>query len=182
MTTPTFLVRPVARLEAFDETTYSSSSAAARTFSRVAADTCPLPLSARETVAVETPASSATWLIPGTAHCLPAVSVFLFSAFGQSRPFWSGAPTASYPSGQRDLTVNQTAQPSEVRILYLPPRIERPRSLRKQPGAVSVSGCLARSLSPEVGRCCSRHGAPVYRSLPLRGMAPGGYVGRSDLP
>lgn len=28
---------------------------------------------------------------------------------------------ASCPSGQRDLTVNQTAQPSEVRILYLPP-------------------------------------------------------------
>ena len=65
MTTPTFLVRPVARLEAFEETTYSSSSAAACTRWRVASDTWPLPLSARETVAVETPASWATSLIPG---------------------------------------------------------------------------------------------------------------------
>src|SRR5438128_42809 len=65
MTTPTFFVRPVARLEAFEETTYSSSRAAACTRCRVASETWPLPLSARETVAVETPASWATSLIPG---------------------------------------------------------------------------------------------------------------------
>jgi hypothetical protein len=57
MTTPTFLVRPVARLDAFEDTTYSSSSAAACTRCRVASETCPLPLRARDTVAVETPAS-----------------------------------------------------------------------------------------------------------------------------
>src|SRR5665809_134468 len=84
MTTPTFFVRPVARLDAFDETTYSSSSAAASTFSRVAEETWPFPLNARETVAVDPPATAATSLIPGTAHLPPFVSVFLFSAFGQS--------------------------------------------------------------------------------------------------
>src|SRR5664279_3035243 len=65
MTTPTFLVRPVARPDALEDTTYSSSRAAARTRCLVASETWPLPLRARDTVAVDTPASWATSLIPG---------------------------------------------------------------------------------------------------------------------
>src|SRR5690606_26114690 len=58
--TPTFRVRPDARLDARDETTYPRLSAARFTRSRDADDTCPRPLNARDTVAVETPASFAT--------------------------------------------------------------------------------------------------------------------------
>src|SRR5690554_5641585 len=58
--TPMFLVRPDARLDARDETTYPSVSAAMRTRSLEAAETFPRPLSARDTVAVETPARRAT--------------------------------------------------------------------------------------------------------------------------
>src|SRR3978361_1234792 len=111
---------------------------------RVAGETWPLPLSARDTVAVDTPARRATASIPGMAsslagglhrscisqkvyrvghsrfrsralakYCCEAPSVMLLNVVG--------CALASYPSGQRDLTVNQTAEPSGVRIPHLPP-------------------------------------------------------------
>src|SRR3954454_14416016 len=58
-------VRTDARLEASDETTYARSEAAWTTRARVLSETGPLPLSARETVAVETPARRATSSMPG---------------------------------------------------------------------------------------------------------------------
>ena len=57
-------VRPDARLEAFDDTTYPRRVAASTTFAFEAGETWPRPLSARETVAVETPASFATSSMP----------------------------------------------------------------------------------------------------------------------
>src|SRR5215207_1293448 len=67
MTTPMFRVRPEARLEAFDDTTYPSRAAASSTFAFDTGETCPRPLSARETVAVDTPASFATSSMPAIA-------------------------------------------------------------------------------------------------------------------
>src|SRR5918993_4488538 len=58
--TPMLRVRPEARLDAEEETTYPRDFAADSTRARVAAETCPRPLRARETVAVETPAKRAT--------------------------------------------------------------------------------------------------------------------------
>src|SRR5699024_4108136 len=50
---------------------------------------------------------------------------------GSCLVFFSGAhralTAADCPSGQRELTVNQPALPSKVRILHLPRRTERPR-------------------------------------------------------
>src|SRR5690554_2730835 len=79
MTTPTLRVRPEAKLDALADTTYPSSRAAASTRARVAGDTEGLPDRARETVAVDTPARSATCWIrvmnpPGfSRYCLSAV-------------------------------------------------------------------------------------------------------------
>src|SRR5665648_169404 len=56
---PMVLVRPDARLAADGEATYPSSAAKARTRARVAAFTFGRPRSARDTVAVETPAPMA---------------------------------------------------------------------------------------------------------------------------
>src|SRR6218665_217295 len=53
-------VRPDARLDAREETTYPRADAASCTRRRADSETCPRPLSARDTVAVETPASRAT--------------------------------------------------------------------------------------------------------------------------
>src|SRR5689334_17938247 len=64
-TAPMLRVRPEARLDASEETTYPSSDAAWTTRARVRSETGPLPLRARETVAVETPARRATSSIPG---------------------------------------------------------------------------------------------------------------------
>ena len=64
MTTPMLRVRPDARLDAFEDTTYPSRAAASATFAFDAGETWPRPLSARETVAVETPASFATSSMP----------------------------------------------------------------------------------------------------------------------
>src|SRR6478609_6152702 len=58
--TPMLRVRPEARLEAEADTTYPRLLAASSTFAFAPAETCPRPLSARETVAVETPAARAT--------------------------------------------------------------------------------------------------------------------------
>src|SRR5690606_36558350 len=57
-------VRPDARLAADGDATYPSASAAARTRSRVEEVTLGSPRSARDTVAVETPAARATSSIP----------------------------------------------------------------------------------------------------------------------
>src|SRR6478736_2686635 len=58
--TPMLRVRPEARLDADAETTYPRLFAAASPFALAPAETWPRPLSARETVAVETPAARAT--------------------------------------------------------------------------------------------------------------------------
>src|SRR2546421_3939286 len=60
--TPTVWVRPLASREALGETTYPSSSAIATIRARVCSDTVGRPRSARETVAVDTPARWATSL------------------------------------------------------------------------------------------------------------------------
>src|SRR5665811_1939420 len=60
--TPTVLVLPVARPDAEDDATYPRSSAIAKIFSRVFGDTRGNPRMARDTVAVETPATVATSL------------------------------------------------------------------------------------------------------------------------
>ena len=71
MTTPMLRVRPDARLDAFDDTTYPRRAAASTTFAFDAGETCPRPLSARETVAVETPASFATSSMPAMCSSFP---------------------------------------------------------------------------------------------------------------
>ncbi len=59
-TTPTVPVRPLASRDACGEATYSNWAAAATTRIRVLSATLGSPRRARETVAVDTPASAAT--------------------------------------------------------------------------------------------------------------------------
>src|SRR5215218_8093395 len=66
-TTPTTIVLPVARLDAVGEATYCSSAAADSTRCRVLSLTIGSPRSARDTVAVDTPAACATSSILLTA-------------------------------------------------------------------------------------------------------------------
>src|SRR5690606_33500458 len=55
------------------------------------------------------------------------------------RPVGAGEGMAGCPSGQRELTVNQPAQPTWVRIPHLPPG-ERPARPRVVRGALSSAG------------------------------------------
>ena len=63
------------------------------------------------------------------------------------------AHSASCPSGQRELTVNQPSSTSQVRILYLPPADEGPgsliRGLRRMRSAAFVPQTRKRPASPE---------------------------------
>ena len=64
------MVRPDARVDALFDRVKFSDSAACSTFARVAGLTFALPLSARDTVACDTPAAAATSLIVALAMVL----------------------------------------------------------------------------------------------------------------